>query len=231
MNIHIDLIRRDRQKHEPHRIPARHEQPAIRLLHRVGDTAVAKPPAVHEQVLQLRVAAIAFRVRNEACRPSGTRAGIDFVQSVTNLAAEEQRNAIEQPRRTRDVVYELAVVPKRDVQRWVRQREPRDGLADVAEFSCDTLEELFADWDVKEEVAHFDPRPGAAIPWAHGREVAAITLDLGPKGLVMRPRLQRHLADPGHRRKCFAPEAHRADGKEIVGVLELARGMTREREG
>ena len=58
MHVHVHLVRRHLQEQEGHWIAARHEQAAIRLLHRLEQAPVPHPAAVQEQVLPLAAALV-----------------------------------------------------------------------------------------------------------------------------------------------------------------------------
>ena len=89
-----------------------HEQAAVGFLQRVAEAAVADPPAVGEQVLELGVAALAGGVGNEAVDPDRAMASLQRVKAIADVRSEKESQPIQQARRGRDFVDILAVMPK-----------------------------------------------------------------------------------------------------------------------
>src|SRR5262252_1667854 len=81
---------------------------------------------------------------------------------------------------------------------------------------------------VKEEMPNFDPRPGRAIPVAHGSKLAAMTANLRPALALRLPRLQHHLPHAADRRQRLAAKAQGPDAKQVVRPAQLARRMARK---
>ena len=230
MDVDVDRIRRQIEEQDRDRIPACHEEAAIRLLDGVAQGAVADPSTIEEQILQLGGAAIAGGVGDEAVEPSPGMLGFDLVEPIAHLVAEEQADPFDQAGSAGDLVDELAVVLEGDVQARLGEGDAGHDLADVPHLGRRRAEELAPHRRVPEEMANLDSRSGSAVPETDRLEIAAMAVDLRPERFPLGARLERHLGDAADRRQGFAAEAHGADAEEIVGAGELAGGVIGEGE-
>ena len=94
MHIDIDLVRRQIEKQKRDRVAARHQQSSVAFLQGVPQRAVANPAAIEEEILRLGVAAVAGGVGDVAEEMGGALLGVDGVQLIAHLLAEEQADAL-----------------------------------------------------------------------------------------------------------------------------------------
>jgi len=105
------------------------------------------------------------------------------------------------------------------------QGDPRERLLDVAQLGLGRTERLAPDRHVEEQVADLDRRADRSAARADLGKPTAGTFDLCAVGLVGRATANRRLAHFRDRRQRLAAEAERAHPKQIVGILNLARGV------
>ena len=112
----------------------------------------------------------------------------------------------------------------------MRQGDPRERLADVAELGLRGAQELAPHGRVEEQVADLDRRADRA---AAGRDVRRArrrrTSISRPAGAVGRAAAERQPAHLGDRGQGLAAEAQRADAEQVVGVARACswRGWPR----
>src|SRR5438874_13072255 len=108
----------------------------------MAQATVANPTAIEEEVLHLQVAAFAGRIADESVEVSRSLAGVDGVELVLDLGAEEQADAIQQRNVAGDLVNFFAIVRQGEVQTRPCQSEPCEDLADVPHLGAGGAQEL-----------------------------------------------------------------------------------------
>src|SRR5207253_10440831 len=97
---------------------------------------------------------------------------------VRHLGAEKEPEPVLQTGRCRNLINVLAVVPERQMQGRLRQRQARKGFGDVADFRRGGLEEFAAHRGVIKEMLYFKARAGRTVPGADCCYGAAVAGDL-----------------------------------------------------
>ncbi len=133
----------------------------------MSQTAIANPSPIDEKILQLGVAPFVSRVRNVAAEQRRALPGLEWKNPLTQVGAEEQPQAIFHFHPAGNLINDLSVMSKVQVQARMGQSQPREHLTDVSKFRARGTKESSANRSIKEQVANLDPRAGRAIPGPH----------------------------------------------------------------
>ena len=230
MDVDVDRIGGQIEEQDRDRIPARHQQAAIGFLDGVAQSTVADPPAIEEEILELGGAAVAGGVGDEAVEAGPRILGVDLVEPILDLVAEEQADALDQAGAAGDLVHQFVVVLERQMQVRLGEGDAGHDLADVPHLGGRRAQELAPHRRVPEEMPDLDPGPGRSVPESDRGQFAAMAVNLGSERFAAGPRLERHLGDAADRRQGFAAKSHGADAEEVVRAGELAGGVVGEGE-
>ena len=150
------------------------------------------------------------------------------------LPAEQVDHAFEAIPAGREVEVRPAVVGEGEADAGVDHRDAGEGVADVAELGGRGAEELAAGRRVEEEVADLDDRAGLARGGADLGDVLAGGFEnkrrVGGSAVTGRAGGDAKAGDRGDRRQRLATEAQRVHRFELLGPLDLARGVGRHRQ-
>ena len=92
MHVHIHQLRRHLQPQKTNRLPAREQQPAIRLAQRVLQRPIANRPAVEKQVLHPAGRPAVHRIGDVAAERHAVALAVNLDQIVGQLVAEKRRD-------------------------------------------------------------------------------------------------------------------------------------------
>ena len=226
MNVHVDHVGRHFKRQQRDRIAACHQQPTVGLTQGVLQSPVADEAAVEKQVLHPVVAAALARMGHVAGEPHLAVGTGDRDQAVGQPPTYHRGDPLQPSCIAGQLKYIAVVVPEREVDLRVGQRQSGEGLVGVTELGLRGPQELSAHWGVEKQAANFDRRADRASARRNARAGAADYLDLGPALAIGRSATQRQPAHLGYRGQCLAAEPERADAEQVVGLRELAGSVT-----
>ena len=108
------------------------------------------------------------------------------------------------------------------------QRVVRHQRRDVPQLGLLRLQKLAPRRRVVEKVAHRDGRSHRQPRVLHANDLSARNLHRRSRVVLRRARLQRQPRDAGNRRQRLAAKAQCADRQQVVGAVQLRRGVPLE---
>ncbi len=229
MDVHIDRAGGQFEEERRQRVPPAREEGSICRLQRLRQAARRRPAPVDEKGDVASARAVELRPADHArnTRP-GDRDLLDRQQRPRDLAAVDTAQDILQPPAARRAEGGVAVEGQAEAPLRVGQRVAAHQRADLRRLGARVAHELQPRRLVGEEVAHGDgraarPRPGEALdgPAVLDQHARARAAPLGRRD----EQHLRHRADAGER---LAAEPEAVDAPEVVGLAQLAGGVSRE---
>ena len=181
MHVDIDHVgwHLERQKYD--RLTSREQQPAVSLLHRMEDRAIAKRPSGHEEMLQASAGHVVLGAAHEAADRDLAVFRRDLDQSRAKGRAKEPANPVAPRRHGRQIVNAAAVV--REGHRHPRMGQGRadEGLRCMRPLRLGRTQKRPTGRHVAEELMHLDGRAHAAAFRHDLPNSAAIHRQAGPR--------------------------------------------------
>ena len=229
LRVHVDVdhLRRQRDVHDPDRVPPRLEDRPVRLRHGARQLPVLHRATVHEDVQRDGAGARTLgrrEVRLDVHRATLTLAGLEA------LLRDDLTHPLEARSGPRDLARDLAVAAEREAHARGREGREHEHLSHVSALGRRGLEELAARRDVEEEVAHLDVGADGAPRRAHLGVTAADDDDLRPRVVAPQPGREREARDGRDARERLPSEAERGDAREVGQRRYLAGRVALERE-
>ena len=221
MDIDIDLAGRAVEKQRDDRVAILRQHVLIGAAHRPDEQLVPHRPAIDDEVLVARDAAIEGRQADLARQAKALPFGRDRHRILGEIAPEQRRQPRLARRRRRQTQQDpLIIASDRESDPRAGHCQPPHRIDRLVALAAGRLEEFEARRRREEQVAHLDPR-AAGMGSRHWR-VLDPALDgdlpgaLGLLGSMGWPRDDAQPADRADRRQGFAAKSEHPDLEEVV---------------
>ena len=201
---------------------------AVGLDNRVRDRLVLDDAPIDEDVLRAARRPL-FCKRGDEAFDAEARQRLAHRHEVGPVA-EDLIQPVFELRHRRPVEHRPRPARQREADLRIAERKLRDDAGDLRRFARVGLEKLAPRRQVVKQIADFDRRAFRRADFLHGRDGAAVDANLGAGDLAAQPRLHDEMRDGRDAGQRFAAEPERVNRGEIVGPLNLARGVALERE-
>ena len=228
VHVHVERVGRHLDEEMHFRTALLDRRLAIRVDDRVRDRAILDDAPVDEDVLrparrtllrqrgdepgELQPARVLFQLQQIAAL------AVDLIQAI---ALGQRRRALE---------HRAARARQREADGGVRERELRDDFRHLRRLRGIRFEKLAACGQVVEQIVDLDERALRGGRLGDAGDRAAVHADLGAALLASRTRAQHEVRHRRDRRQRLAAKSERPDGRQIVGVPDLARRMPFDRQ-